>query len=212
MRVHCEFVQRDWSTIQGAVTGQPGLLGKQVDAIVSSVSITASRAADRDLHQALLPRARPVRRAQGRRSGRPTRRRCAASGSACRHTPPTTLSSPRRFGGIATIVRFDTLPEATAALETGRIDLVMADALALGQSFLKTSAGKGFEFVTPAFTDPAWFGDGVGIVVKPGDSALRAELQPGDRRDPRRWHLSDASRSVTSPSTSAADRPDLRLP
>ncbi len=175
MRVRCEFVQRDWRTIQEAVTGRPGLLGKQVDAIVSSVSITPSRARTATFTKPYyhVP-AQFVARKGTVRTADAAALRGKRIGVQARTTHDAFVTS--RFGGIATIVRFDTLPEATAALAQGRIDLVLADALALGQSFLKTSKGKDFAFVAPAFTDPEWFGDGVGIVVKPGDSALRAQL------------------------------------
>ncbi|WP_163822903.1 transporter substrate-binding domain-containing protein, partial [Pseudomonas viridiflava] len=37
--------------------------------------------------------------------------------------------------------------------------------------FLKTDAGKGYAFVGPSFTDPKYFGDGIGIAVRKGDKA-----------------------------------------
>ena len=32
--------------------------------------------------------------------------------------------------------------------------------------------GKDFEFVGPGFNDPKWFGEGIGIAVRKGDTAL----------------------------------------
>jgi arginine/ornithine transport system substrate-binding protein len=175
MKVRCEFVQRTWHAIQEAVTGKPGLLGGQVDAIVSSVSITPSRERTATFTKPYyhVP-AEFVAREGTMRTADAATLRGKRIGVQAGTTHDAFVTS--RFGSIATIVRFDTLPDATAALARGRVDVVLADALAIGQSFIATSKGKGFAFVAPAFTDPEWFGDGVGIVVKPGDNALRAEL------------------------------------
>ncbi|RMQ68134.1 Arginine/ornithine ABC transporter, periplasmic arginine/ornithine-binding protein, partial [Pseudomonas syringae pv. tomato] len=53
----------------------------------------------------------------------------------------------------------------------GRLDGTIADATLLQDGFLKTDSGKGFAFVGPAFTDPDYFGDGIGIAVRKGDKA-----------------------------------------
>ncbi|WP_426153832.1 ABC transporter substrate-binding protein [Pseudomonas sp. DC3000-4b1] len=56
-------------------------------------------------------------------------------------------------------------------LAAGRLDGTLADATLLQDGFLKTDAGKGYAFAGPAFTDVKYFGDGVGIAVRKGDSA-----------------------------------------
>jgi arginine/ornithine transport system substrate-binding protein len=53
----------------------------------------------------------------------------------------------------------------------GRLDGTLADATLLQDGFLKTDSGKGYAFVGPAFTDAKYFGDGIGIAVRKGDSA-----------------------------------------
>ncbi|WP_122856755.1 transporter substrate-binding domain-containing protein, partial [Pseudomonas viridiflava] len=53
----------------------------------------------------------------------------------------------------------------------GRLDGTVADATLLQDGFLKTDAGKGYAFVGPSFTDPKYFGDGIGIAVRKGDKA-----------------------------------------
>ena len=57
-------------------------------------------------------------------------------------------------------------------LTAGRIDGTLMDSVAADESFLKTAAGKGFGFVGPAFTDPKYFGNGAGVVVRKSDAAL----------------------------------------
>ena len=80
------------------------------------------------------------------------------------------------FGSNAVLVRYDTVPKAQADLVAGKVDLVFADAMALDAGFLKTKPGNGFAFVGPDFRDQRWFGQGIGIGVRKGQSDLVAKL------------------------------------
>ena len=68
---------------------------------------------------------------------------------------------------------YATQDEANADLVSGRLDLVLADAVALLEGFLKTDAGQDFEFVGPDYFDPKYFGEGVGIAIRKGEDDLR---------------------------------------
>ena len=175
MHVRCEFVQRPWSTLQEAILGRPGIFGSQIDAIVSSVSITPSRERTATFTKPYyhVPAEFIARKGAIKMADAATLRGKRIGVQA--HTTHDDFVSSR-FAGIATIARFQTLPQATAALAHGQVDVVLGDALALDRGFLATGSGRGFAFVPPSFTDPEWFGDGVGVVVKPGDGALRAKF------------------------------------
>jgi ABC-type amino acid transport substrate-binding protein len=80
------------------------------------------------------------------------------------------------FGDAVKIKAYATQDEADRDLVTGRVDLVFADATVLLGGFIRTNAGKGFEFVGPGYVDRKWFGDGVGIAVRKGDNELRQKL------------------------------------
>jgi ABC-type amino acid transport substrate-binding protein len=69
---------------------------------------------------------------------------------------------------------YATQDEANADLVSGRVDLVMADSVALLEGFLKTDAGQDFEFVGPDYYDPAYHGEGAGIAIRKGEDDLRA--------------------------------------
>ncbi len=56
----------------------------------------------------------------------------------------------------------------------GRVDLLLADAVAMDDGFLKTEKGKDWEFVGPAFTEVKYFGEGAGIAIRKGDQDLIA--------------------------------------
>jgi lysine-arginine-ornithine-binding protein len=80
------------------------------------------------------------------------------------------------YGKIATIVRYGTQDEANLDMQAGRLDLLLADSVALEDGFLKTPAGKDFEFVGPNLTNPKWFGEGVGIAMRKQDNDLREQF------------------------------------
>lgn len=56
-------------------------------------------------------------------------------------------------------------------LAAGRLDGTLADSTLLQDGFLKTDSGKGFAFAGPVFNDVNYFGNGMGIAVRKGDSA-----------------------------------------
>jgi len=77
------------------------------------------------------------------------------------------------FGDVVDIKSYATQEEAYLDLASGRIDLGVADSVAVDDGFLKTPAGKGFAFVGPSFSDPKWFGDGAGVGLRKEDTKLR---------------------------------------
>lgn len=71
----------------------------------------------------------------------------------------------------AEIKSYSSQNEIYLDIKAGRLDGTVADATLLQDGFLKTDSGKGYAFVGPAFTEPAYFGDGIGIAVRKGDKA-----------------------------------------
>jgi polar amino acid transport system substrate-binding protein len=78
------------------------------------------------------------------------------------------------FGQVADIKLYDTQDNVNADLVAGRIDLVMADKIAL-DSFLKSDQGKGFEVKATAPYDPV-LGEGIGGGIRKDDAALKDKL------------------------------------
>ena len=70
------------------------------------------------------------------------------------------------------VVRYASQEEVFLDLVAGRIDASLADAVSIQFGFLQTDAGKGFATVGPAFTDRKYFGEGIGVAVRKGDTAL----------------------------------------
>jgi polar amino acid transport system substrate-binding protein len=81
------------------------------------------------------------------------------------------------FGKTATIKTYDTQDNCNADLVAGRVDLVMADEIAL-DDFLKSDQGKDFGIKAVAPRDPI-LGGGIGGGVRKEDTALREKLNEG---------------------------------
>ena len=70
------------------------------------------------------------------------------------------------------VVRYSSQNEIFLDLAAGRLDATLADAVNIDDGFLKTDAGKGYALVGPTFSEPEYFGEGAGIAVRKGDTAL----------------------------------------
>ncbi len=161
----CEFVIQDWDGII------PALQAKKFDAIIASMSITDKRKEVVDFTDKYY--------------NTPTHF-IAAKGSGITEFTAESLDGKRIGLQGATIfedfvratfpksevVTYGTQDEANADLVSGRVDLVMADKIALDDGFLKTDAGACCEFVGADYTDEKWFGPGAGIAIRKGEGDL----------------------------------------
>lgn len=80
------------------------------------------------------------------------------------------------YGKDVEIKRYGSLDEAYLDVEAGRIDIVMADSVALMEGFLNQEKGKDYEFVGPDMVDPKFFGPGIGAAVRKQDTDLKEKL------------------------------------
>ena len=76
------------------------------------------------------------------------------------------------YGNDVEIKRYGTQDEAYLDLTAGRVDMLLADSVALSDGFLKKPEGAEYEFVGPDLSDPKWFGDGAGIAIRKEDKDL----------------------------------------
>jgi lysine-arginine-ornithine-binding protein len=162
----CEFVVQDWDGII------PGLIAKKYDAIIASMSITDKRREVVDFTNKYYHT--PIKFV-------------AAKGAAFDLSPEglagkvvgvqraTTQEAFLRAEFPAADIRaYATQDEANADLISGRLDLVMADMIALSDALLETEAGRDFEFVGPDYFDVRATGEGAGIAIRKGEDDLRA--------------------------------------
>jgi lysine-arginine-ornithine-binding protein len=162
----CEFVVQDWDGII------PGLIAKKYDAIVASMSMTEQRREVVDFTDKYYGITAKFVAAKGADFDISPE---GLAGKAVGVQRATTHENFVRAKFPEVEVRaYATQDEANADLVSGRLDLVMADAIALTEGFLKTDAGQDFEFVGPDYNDPKYHGEGAGIAIRKGEDDLRA--------------------------------------
>lgn len=165
----CEFVMQDWDGII------PGLIAKKYDAIVASMSITDERKQKVDFTNKYY---NTPAKFVARKGADLEISKEGLKGKVIAVQRATIHENFLRdnFGDVVTVKSYATQDEAYLDLVSGRADAGIADAVAIMDGFLNTEQGKEFQFYGPDFTDPEWFGDGVGIAVRKGDDSLRETL------------------------------------
>jgi arginine/ornithine transport system substrate-binding protein len=76
------------------------------------------------------------------------------------------------YGDDVEIKRYSSQDDAYLDLAAGRLDLILADSIAISEGFLKKPEGKDYQFIGPDLSDPKWFGEGAGIAIRKQDTDL----------------------------------------
>lgn len=166
MGVEIELVPQDWDGII------PALLAKKYDAIIASMSITEERKKKVDFTNKYYH----------------TPAKFVCRKGAMTDISPETLKGKTvgvqratihdkfvtdNYGKDVEIKRYGTQDEAYLDLVAGRVDMLVADSIALSDGFLKKPEGQDYTFVGPDLVDPKWFGPGAGIAIRKGDAELK---------------------------------------
>ena len=166
MKVQCELIKSDWDGII------PSLLARKFDAIIASVSITEERKKKVDFTNKYYQT--PAKFVRKKGSGiaidkESLKGKTVGVQRATIHDRYLTDN----YGDIVKIKRYGSQDEAYLDMNSGRVDLLLADSIALLDGFLSTDSGEDFEFVGPDLSDKRWFGEGAGIALRQGDDELR---------------------------------------
>lgn len=165
----CSLIPQDWDGII------PALLARKYDAIIASMSITEERKKKVAFSNKYYNT--PARFARKKGSGIEisTAGLAGKTVGVQRATIHDNFITGE-FGEKVNIKRYGTQEEAYLDALSGRIDLLLADAVAMDDGFLATEQGADFEFVGPSYSDPKYFGEGSGIAVRKGDTDLAAKF------------------------------------
>ncbi len=169
LAVECDINTAEWSTLI------PSLRNAEADAVIASMAITGKALADVDFTS---------------RYYTTPARFVGKAGSGFKEISVETLRGERiavvrgssheaflhDFFGGATILPFDTTEQARAALKNGDADLLFGDGIALMFWIQGTTSNRCCEFKGEGYTEPRYFGDGVGIAIKKGNARLREVL------------------------------------
>ncbi len=166
MKVECELVTQDWDGII------PALQARKYDAIVASMSITEERKQKVDFTNKYYNT--PAKFVRKKGSGiEITKEGMKGKSVGVQRATIHDNFITEVYGDSVEIKRYGTQDEAYLDMVAGRIDLLLADSVALDGGFLQTEDGKNYEFVGPDFSDPKYFGDGAGIALRKGEDDLR---------------------------------------
>lgn len=167
MNVECQLVAQDWDGII------PALLARKYDAIIASMSITEERKQKVNFTNKYYNSPAKFIRKKG--SGHEITAE-GLDGKTVGVQRATTHDSflTGEFGDSVEIKRYGTQDEAYLDIVAGRLDLLLADSVAIDDGFLSTEQGADFEFVGPAFSEVKYFGEGAGIAIRKEDNDLQA--------------------------------------
>lgn len=164
MQIKCQWVEQEYD---GLI---PALKVKKVDAILSSMSITEERKKSVDFTDKYYQSPARLAMKRGTQIGEDLSglngKRIGVQRSSIHDRFATEILAPKG----AEIVRYTSQNEIYLDMNSGRLDGTVADQIILSESFLKLPTGQGFGFAGPQLTDPKYFGDGIGIALRKGDT------------------------------------------
>ncbi len=162
MKVSCEFVTQDWDGII------PALQAKKFDAIIASMSITPERLEKVDFSKkyyntppaAAVPKDSPITDLAGLKG------KTIGAQSSTTHA-----NYAEKHMADSELKLYPTADEYKLDLEGGRVDAVVDDIVVLSE-WLKSDAGTCCKILTPLEVDVEINGEGAGIAVRKGETAL----------------------------------------
>lgn len=174
----CKQMQRDCQLVQIAWDGLiPALKTRKIDAIVASMSATPERKKSVDFtdkyyssYGRIVAPAKLARTITKDNLEDTLKNHVIGVQVSTNHDRYATDKLAGKVGGIR---RYQSQDEANLDMQAGRIDLTLADQIAMLTGFLNTDAGKQYAFAVPVFDDPTYYGDGISIAVRKGDDSLR---------------------------------------
>ena len=165
MKAECTLVTQDWDGII------PALLARKYDAIIASMSITEERKMKVDFtNKYYNTPAKFVRKKGADIEITPDSLKGKVIGVQRATIFENYLNDV--YPDVVEVKSYGSQDEAYLDMGAGRLDLLLADSVAMSDGFLGTDSGKDYEFVGPDITGK-WFGEGAGIALRKGDDELR---------------------------------------
>ena len=165
MGADIELVSQDWDGII------PALLARKYDAIIASMSITEERkkkVAFTNKYYNTPAKFVCKKGAMTEFSRANIKGKKVGVQRATIHDRYLT----ENYGKDVTIMRYGTQDEAYLDLVAGRVDMLLADSVAISDGFLQKPEGQDYQFIGPDLNDPKWFGEGTGIAIRKEDKDL----------------------------------------
>lgn len=168
MKRECELQNKDWESLI------PGLVAQKHDAVVASMSITEDRKKAVDFSEKYYHT--PARFVANKTANLDFSSTLEGKNIGVQTGTIHDTFLADNYSG-AQIMRYGNLDNAYIDLQNGRLDIVFADSIAIDEGFLKVDNNSDtYSFVGPEHTEVKWFGPGVGIAVRKGNTQLAKEF------------------------------------
>jgi arginine/ornithine transport system substrate-binding protein len=168
MGAEVKLVAQDWDGII------PALLARKYDAIIASMSITEERKKKVAFTNKYYNT--PAKFVCKKGSMKEFTRAQVATATAGKKIGVQRATIHDNFitdvGKEAILKRYATQDEAYMDLVAGRVDMLLADSVAVDQGFLKKPEGQAFQFIGPDLSEKKYFGEGAGIAIRKQDKDL----------------------------------------
>ena len=169
MGVEIKLVPQDWDGII------PALMARKYDAIIASMSITEERKKKVAFTNKYYNT--PAKFVCKKGTMQEFTREQVAEATAGKKIGVQRATIHDNFitdngGEGVEIKRYATQDEAYMDLRAGRVDMLLADSVAIDGGFLKKPEGQDYQFIGPDLTDKKWFGEGSGIAIRKKDTDL----------------------------------------
>jgi len=169
MGAEIKLVPQDWDGII------PALMARKYDAIIASMSITEERkkkVAFTDKYYQT-----PAKFVCKKGSMKDFTREQVAEATAGKKIGVQRATIHDNFitdegAKDAEIKRYATQDEAYMDLRAGRVDMLLADSVAIDDGFLKKPEGQDYQFIGPDLNEVKYFGEGAGIACRKQDKDL----------------------------------------
>jgi len=168
MGVECKLIKQDWDGII------PALIARKYDAIIASMSMTDERKQKVDFTNRYYQSPARFIHKKGQAYEISKAGLTGKSVGVQRGTVSDKFITGV-FGEGVDIKRYGTQEEAYLDLNAGRVEFIFADAFVLLE-YLNSDNGKDYEFIGDSYSDPKYFGEGIGIAIRKGDTNLAGKL------------------------------------
>lgn len=165
----CVYVEQVWDSMI------PGLQAKKYDVIVSSMSITDERKKVVDFTDKYYNTPSRIVVKTGTAFTDAASLKGKKMGVLKGSTQEKYATGELKPAGVK-IIPYEAQDQVYLDIKSGRLDGTVADTVEVTGGFLRKPEGQGYGFVGPSLSDVKYFGYGVGIAVRQGETQLKDEL------------------------------------
>jgi arginine/ornithine transport system substrate-binding protein len=165
----CVYVEQVWDSMI------PGLQAKKYDVIISSMSITEERLQAVDFTDKYYNTPSRIVVKTGTAFTDLASLKGKKIGVLKGSTQEKYAMGELKSAGVS-VVPYEAQDQVYLDIKSGRLDGTVADQVEVSGGFLSKPEGAGYGFVGPVLNEPKYFGTGVGVALRKGETALKDEL------------------------------------